>query len=119
MAMVVGATKMDPVQWEVRLTMPVTVLLTLVFLQQSQDSGIPKLPYLTFLDEVYVVSYTITLGSFLLMLWGCRRYYSALTLEDPILQQRELARLDRSDDYWPAAVILAGMISVTICWFTN
>jgi hypothetical protein len=119
MAMVVGATKMDPVQWEVRLTMPVTVLLTLVFLQQSQDSGIPKLPYLTFLDEIYVVSYTITLGSFLLMLWGCRRYYSALALEDPVLQQRELARLDRSDDYWPAAVILAGMISVTICWFTN
>ena len=52
MAMVVGATKMDPEQWEVRLTMPVTVLLTLVFLQQSQDSAMPRLPYLTFLDEV-------------------------------------------------------------------
>ena len=118
MAMVVGATKMDPEQWEVRLTMPVTVLLTLVFLQQSQDSGTPRLPYLTFLDEVYVVAYSLTLGSFLLMLWGCRRYYSALKIEDPIVQERALNRLDKSDDYWPAAVILAGMVSVTICWFT-
>jgi len=118
MAMVVGATKMDPEQWEVRLTMPVTVLLTLVFLQQSQDSGMPRLPYLAFLDEVYVVSYSLTLGSFLLMLWGCRRYYSALKIQDPIAQQRALVRLDKADDYWPAAVILAGMVSVAICWFT-
>jgi hypothetical protein len=118
MAMVVGATKMDPEQWEVRLTMPVTVLLTLVFLQQSQDSGMPRLPYLTFLDEVYVVAYSLTLGSFLLMLWGCRRYYSALKIEDPVAQKKVLDRLDKSDDYWPAAVILAGMIAISICWFS-
>ncbi len=118
MAMVVGATKMDPEQWEVRLTMPVTVLLTLVFLQQSQDSAMPRLPYLTFLDEVYVVAYSLTLGSFLLMLWGCRRYYSALKIEDPVAQKKVLDRLDKSDDYWPAAVILAGMIAISICWFS-
>lgn len=31
MAMIVGATKLDPAHYDVRLTMPVTVLLTLVF----------------------------------------------------------------------------------------
>lgn len=118
MAMVVGATKMDPAQWEVRLAMPVTVMLSLVFMQQTQESVMPRLPYLTFLDEVYVVSYAITLGSFLLMLWGCRRYYSALTLEDLALKTKELERLDRGDDTWPFAVILSGLIALIICWYT-
>jgi hypothetical protein len=52
------------------------------------------------------------------MLWGCRRYYSALKIEDPVAQKKVLDRLDKSDDYWPAAVILAGMIAISICWFS-
>ena len=118
MSMVVGATKMDPAQWEVRLAMPVTVMLSLVFMQQTQESVMPRLPYLTFLDEVYVVSYSITLGSFFLMLWGCRRYYNAIELEDLALKAKELERLDRSDDSWPFAVILAGLVSLIVCWYT-
>lgn len=119
MAMIVGATKLDPIQYEVRLTLPVTVLLTLVFLQQSHAEDTPNLPYLTFLDEIYVVCYVLTLASFLLMIWGCRRYYQAIEIED--LDQRSLAlnRLDKSDNYWPSYVILAGLVSLVICWFTN
>jgi hypothetical protein len=119
MSMIVGATKMDPEQYEVRLTLPVTVLLTLVFLQQTHEAELPRLPYLTFLDEVYVVCYVLTLGSFLLMLWGCRRYYHALKIENPEDQAIELRRLDKSDDYWPTYVILSGIISIFICWFTS
>ena len=118
MAMVVGATKMDPAQWEVRLTMPVTVLLTLVFLQQSYSSELPPLPYLSFIDELYVVAYSLTLLSFVLMLWGCRRYYRALEIEDEPLRRQVLQRLDLSDDSWPAAVLLAGLVSGVICWFS-
>ena len=118
MAMVVGATKLDPAQWEVRLTLPVTVLLTLVFLQQGYSAELPKLPYLTFIDEIYVVAYSLTLGSFGLMLWGCRRYYRALQIESEPERLDALRRLDLSDDAWPAAVILVGMVAVAICWFT-
>ena len=118
MALIVGATKMDPAQWEVRLAMPVTVMLSLVFMQQTQETLMPDLPYLTFLDEVYVVSYAITLGSFLLMLWGCRRYYNAMSLVDLTQQAKELERLDQYDDSWPFAVILAGLVSLVICWYT-
>lgn len=118
MAMVVGATKMDPAQWEVRLTMPVTVLLTLVFLQQSYSSELPPLPYLSFIDELYVVAYSLTLLSFVLMLWGCRRYYRALEIEDENLRRQVLQRLDLSDDSWPAAVLLVGLVSGVICWFS-
>jgi len=118
MAMVVGATKMDPAQWEVRLTMPVTVLLTLVFLQQSYSSELPPLPYLSFIDELYVVAYSLTLLSFVLMLWGCRRYYRALEIEDADLRRQVLQRLDLSDDSWPAAVLLVGLVCGVICWFS-
>jgi hypothetical protein len=116
MAMIVGATKIDPTHYDVRLTMPVTVLLTLVFLQQSHNSDLPRLSYMTFLDEVYVICYVITLISFVLMLWACRRYYAALKIEDPQLQALEMHRLDKSDNYWPTFVILAAIISISISW---
>lgn len=118
MAMIVGATKLDPVHYDVRLTMPVTVLLTLVFLQQGHDGDLPRLSYLTFLDEVYLVSYILTLGSFSLMLWACRRYYYAIAIKDKERRELELRRLDKSDDYWPTYVILAATVSIAISWFT-
>ena len=118
MAMVVGATKLDPAQWEVRLTLPVTVLLTLVFLQQGYSAELPRLPYLTFIDEIYVVAYSLTLGSFGLMLWGCRRYYRAMQIASELERQEALRQLDLSDDAWPAAVILVGMVAVAVCWVT-
>ena len=119
MAMIVGATKLDPTHYDVRLTMPVTVLLTLVFLQQSHNSDLPKLSYMTFLDEVYVICYVLTLSAFVLMLWACRRYYAALKIEDPQQQAIEMRRLDKSDDYWPTYVIVAGIISIAISWMTS
>jgi hypothetical protein len=119
MAMIVGATKLEPTHYDVRLTMPVTVLLTLVFLQQSHNGDLPRLSYMTFLDEVYVICYVLTLSAFVLMLWACRRYYAALKIEDPDLQALEMRRLDKSDDYWPTYVILAGIVSISISWFTS
>lgn len=119
MAMIIGATKLEPTHYDVRLTMPVTVLLTLVFLQQSHNTDLPRLSYMTFLDEVYVICYVLTLSAFVLMLWACRRYYSALKIEDPEQQAIEMRRLDKSDDYWPTYVILAGIVSVAISWLTS
>ena len=118
MAMIVGATKLDPAHYDVRLTMPVTVLLTLVFLQQGHDGDLPRLSYLTFLDEVYLICYVLTLGSFVLMLWACRRYYYALEIKDEQQRELELRRLDKSDDYWPTYVILAAIVSIAFSWFT-
>ncbi len=119
MAMIAGATKLDTTHYDVRLTLPVTVLLTLVFLQQTHDANLPQLPYLTFLDEVYVVAYILTLGAFIMMLWACRRYYKALQITDPVEREAEMVKLDKSDDYWPTYVIAAGVISLTISWFTG
>ncbi|MFM9102181.1 MAG: hypothetical protein ACKOPS_12995 [Cyanobium sp.] len=118
-AMVAASTKLESSLWEVRLTLPVTVLLTLVFLQQSSNAELPDLPYLTFIDEVFVVAYLLTLGSFGLMLWGCRRYFKAMQIESEPERKEALRRLDLSDDAWPSAVILVGKVAVAVCWFVR
>ena len=38
--MIAGAAKLDTSHYDVRLTLPVTVLLTLVFLQQTLDANL-------------------------------------------------------------------------------
>lgn len=117
-AMIAGTTKLETTHYDVRLTLPVTVLLTIVFMQQAHDANLPQLSYLTFLDEVYVISYILTLASFVMMLWACRRYYAVLKIEDCADRELELAKLDKADDYWPTYVIGSGMIALIICWLS-
>jgi hypothetical protein len=74
MAMVLLVFKLRPDEQDARASIPVTVLLTLVFLQQSYRSELPSLPFLTFLDQVYVVAYVVTLVAFVLVIWIGRRY---------------------------------------------
>ena len=74
MAMVLLVFKVRPDEQDARASIPVTVLLTLVFLQQTYRDKLPDLPFLTFLDQVYVVAYVVTLAAFVLVLWIGRRY---------------------------------------------
>jgi hypothetical protein len=64
MAMVLLVFKVRPDEQDARASIPVTVLLTLVFLQQTYRDKLPDLPFLTFLDQVYVVAYVVTLAAF-------------------------------------------------------
>ena len=50
--------------WDVRIAIPSTALLTLVFLQQSYRQTLPFLPYVTFLDQIYAVCYMVTFTLF-------------------------------------------------------
>ena len=118
-AMIVGITKLDTTDFNTRLALPVSVLLTLVFMQQAHDSSLPRLPYLTFLDEVYVVAYILALVSFIITIWASRRYYKAINIQAPEMQAIELDKLGKCDDYWPTFAILAGMISLIIAWLTD
>jgi hypothetical protein len=55
-----------------RLAIAPTVLLTIVFMQQSYRDTLPTLPYLTFLDCLYSYSFVVTLGFFGLFIWASR-----------------------------------------------
>jgi hypothetical protein len=78
---------------DVRLAIPSTALLTLIFLQQSYHDELPPLPYLTFLDELFAVGYAIALGLFGLFTWGTNTYAQAEDKDKTAVAQR----IDRVD----------------------
>lgn len=118
MAMVLLVFKVRPDEQDARASIPVTVLLTLVFLQQAYRAQLPDLPFLTFLDQVYVVAYVVTLSAFILVLWIGRRYAAMEAMEDSADKAALQRHLHRLDDIWPLLVVLFGGMAITICWIT-
>lgn len=118
MSMVLLVFKVRSDEQDARASIPVTVLLTLVFLQQAYRSQLPDLPFLTFLDEVYVVAYVVTLAAFVLVIWIGRRYESMEQLPDGPAKQVLLQRLDQLDVIWPMLVVVLGAGAIVACWLT-
>jgi hypothetical protein len=116
MAMVVVVSRIQHDIWDVRVGIPATVLLTLVFLQQSYKSGLPTLPYLTFLDEVYVVAFLLTLVAFVLSIWAGKKRFDLETIDDPEVVAWTKDRIERFDRIWPSAVIGVGFVAIVLCW---
>jgi hypothetical protein len=118
MAMVLLVFKVRPDEQDARASIPVTVLLTLVFLQQTYRAELPQLPFLTFLDMVYVVAYVVTLVAFVLVLWIGRRYGDMEALAEGAEREQMERRLTRLDELWPLVVVLFSSLTIVVCWLT-
>lgn len=118
MAMVLLVFKVRADEQDARASIPVTVLLTLVFLQQGYRAELPNLPFLTFIDQVYVVAYVVTLMAFVLVIWIGRRYGDMEALPEGPERAAMLKKLTRLDDIWPIMVVVMGVVSITACWMT-
>ena len=94
------------------------MLLTLVFLQQTYRDELPQLPFLTFLDQVYVIAYVVTLLAFVLVLWIGRRYGELEDMPEGPEQEAITRRLHTLDEIWPLSVVAFTSVSVALCWFT-
>jgi hypothetical protein len=96
---------------DVRLAIPSTALLTMIFLQQSYHSSLPKLPYTTFLDDLFTVSYLIAMTLFGLFTWGYKTYADAPEAQKTITMRR----INRADLYFQilslSVLVLTGMVS--------
>ena len=55
---------------DLRLTIPSTALLTLVFLQEGAHAELPALDYLTYLDKLYLFGYVAATAQFCLFVWS-------------------------------------------------
>jgi hypothetical protein len=99
---------------DVRLAIPTTALLTLVFLQQGYSAGLPQTPYLSYLDKLYAVAYLICIGMFMLFAWSSNRYALAGDDQKAAVQ----ARLDRIDQRFQ--LVSLGLIVVVAfeVWLT-
>ena len=100
---------------EFRLEIPIAVLLTLIFLQDGYRSGLPNLPYLSFLDSIYVIAYIVSIVSFGLVLYleDLKLRRDALSDSDAI--QRMSLRISRLEQIWPPAclVVMVGLSALS------
>ena len=103
------------VKSEYNLEIPLAVLLTLVFMQEGYRSGLPELPYLTYLDQIFVLCYIASLLSFALVLYtqDCRVRMKESNQETSLRIAKRLTLLEKS---WPPVSLLVLLISMAICW---
>lgn len=113
MSIVLLAPSLESSLGEIRLAIPSTALLTLVFLQQTYKAELPSTPYLTFLDELYAYSYLVAVGLFVLFLWGSNR------LEAASEDRREAVRqgINRIDTVCQWGALLGFVIVALLAWF--
>ena len=118
MAVVFLAPSLEGSLGELRLAIPSTALLTLVVMQQTYQAELPPLPYLTFLDKIYVYCYLVSIGLFILFVWGTNRMAAAERegSEGALLVVRQ--RMDRADLVFQV-VSLVGLVLVALLgwWF--
>ena len=100
---------------DVRLAIPSTALLTMIFLQQSYQSTIPPLSYLTFLNWIYVYAYVLSIIFFILYCWGTHQY---ITAPDEKKLHAE-KRIDRIDIYFQIAGIIALLFAFPLAWYLS
>lgn len=79
---------------DVRLAIPTTILLTLIFLQQAYKAELPSLAYITYLDWFYIFAYAISAALFCLFCWGTNLYAKA---DADGHEQVALRRINRVD----------------------
>ena len=94
---------------DVRIAIPSTALLTLVFLQQGYRAELPPSPYLTYFDRLYAVSYLICLSLFVLFAWSSNLYERTA----PERREELVRRLDVYDrNFQVAALVLLAVVSL-------
>lgn len=78
---------------DLRLAIPSTALLTLVFLQEGAHAELPPLDYLTYLDKLYLFGYMVATAEFWLFVWSTNLISRAATAE----QEGVMTRINRVD----------------------
>jgi len=90
---------------DLRLAIPSTALLTLVFLQEGTHADLPPLDYLTFLDKLYLFGYVVATAEFWLFVWGTNLISGAPEAEHVQVMQR----INRVDLIYQLTTIAGGL----------
>jgi len=98
--------------WDVRIALPSTALLTLVFLQQSYADQLPPLPYLTFIDQIYALSYATALAFFALFVWSSNQLETAGENRQFVVQ-----KINRVDLRFQIIFAVGIVVLATLGWF--
>jgi hypothetical protein len=113
MVIVILAPSIEGALGDVRLAIPSTALLTLVFLHDSYKGGFPPVPYLTYLDEIYAYSYLVCLGLFLLFLVGTNAH--ARASEESLAEVAR--RVNRLDRICQVSAVIGFLVVAVLGWY--
>lgn len=114
MALTLVSPSIPPIGWDIRLGVPPTSMLTLIFLQQSYQAWIPELPYVTFLDSVYNICYLVNMFLFGLYLWGSLVYHFAAE-ED---RSKVIVRITQVDFFSQVFLLVFSPVGIAIDWYS-
>ena len=98
--------------WDVRVGIPPTALLTLIFLQQGYREKLPELPYVTFLDTIYNICYLTNIILFGLFLWSSNEIHAGADQDRSALA----ARIERIDQRFQIGLSLFLLLGVALNW---
>jgi hypothetical protein len=114
MALVLSSPMLSSSLWDVRLSVPPTALLSLIFLQLGYRENLPDLSYITFIDIIYNICYLTILLMFGFFLWGSNKINLAPDAEKESL----IDKIDLMDKRFQRYVILGLIILITMNWMS-
>lgn len=100
-----GALLLHPSFVDSRILMPVTALLTIVFLQQSYSASLPDVGYLVLLDKIYALAYVLIISAIMEAIFTADRAHNGKP-ED----LQAVARIDRSFLIGQTALLTLGVL---------
>jgi len=112
MTLVLFSLMLSASLWDIRLGVPPTALLTLIFLQQIHMDKLPDLPYITFLDMIYNICYGIILILFVLFLWGSNRLDRASEADKPFI----IEHIDAIDSRFQIILPISLLVMSVAAW---
>ncbi len=98
--------------WDVRLAIPTTALLTLIFLQQAYRADFPPLSYLTFIDWIYSYAYLLSIAFFALFSWAAYVVFNA----SESAKVAETVRVDKVDNIFQIVGIIGLILTLIVFW---
>lgn len=112
LAIVFAAPSLEGRLGDVRVAIPTTALLTLIFLQQAYKASLPALSYLTFLDWLYAYAYLVTMALFFLFLWGSNACANVPEEQVPAV----VARINRIDLLFQVTALVGLAVVGLLVW---
>ena len=98
--------------WDIRLSVPPTALLTLIFLQLGYREKLPDIAYITFIDSIYNSCYLTVLIIFVLFLWGSNKINLASESEKALL----IEQIDLIDKRFQLAIPAIMITHILLSW---
>jgi len=104
-----GALLLDPIRVDSRIFLPITALLTAVFLQQSYSVGLPAVSYLVLIDKIYVLGYMLIIADIM------ETIYTAGILQDGNHEAvNRIKKIDRAFMIVKLCFVIIGFIFLMI-----